>query len=296
MSVTLVKTDPTCSNVQLIDANVCVGDSIDILNNNITNLADQLNSITNFINNSINNNKFLSVFYNSSATMLRTMLDISIINEAYKDPYTTIAKLSTQWDYKQFSIHYPTIVKFVDYYVSKSQYDLQFLDWINNIFPTSLFPQKQIINFYVSLQYTDTFDFVFKGDYYENCATTNVKGITAVSCNECKGDTRFGGCNHDARGKHWCDNAYGYCNGSKPSGVETYSCQGLIQETYKSRLIDTFQIDQPVESYGYAGNSGDLKIDYERTGLEDRFIARIIKFTIQSDIDPDTGELTWGTI
>jgi hypothetical protein len=279
MSTKLLKSDPTCSNIQLIDENACLGDSLSIINSNVTNLSSGLDNLTSHVSQW---NNILSLFYANSATMVETMLNIQSINDAYVSPYTTIQLLSSQWNTKIFSIYYPEfyeLITFLSNVGTSNDYKNNVLSWLNVNFPPSSFADGQIINVFVNLYYTNHFIFSYQGNYIESCSP-NYHGDAVLTCTGAGADTRHGGCNHDAGGRHWCDNAYSYCNDTMISDVETYTCQGTPTITYDWTTVD----NDPNGNYSPSSNNvaaGNLNISYDRNG-NDTFLARIITYTFQN--------------
>ena len=237
MSTTLTKTNPTCSNIELIDANTCYGDALPIINSNIANLTATLISLKNTINSweSIINN-----FPLNSIKTLTTMFNIKLINDTFNSPYALLQSLSSQWNNQQFSVYYPTITS-VDYWYNKGNglYSTStdmvtsiLTPWLSGSFPANNFVNNQIINVFVNLSFTNVFTFYYHGNLTEYCLPQYHTAAT-LTCNGC-GDAnyRFGACNHDAGGRHWCDNAYSYCTQETTNQSNVYSCKGVVGKTY----------------------------------------------------------------
>jgi hypothetical protein len=277
MSYVLKKSEPSCSNIELIDANQCLLDSLPIINSNISKLQQNVDFILDKVD-GWTDQYFLTNFYNVSANMVKTMLNIQKINDTYVSSYTTVQNLSSQWNYKEFSLYFPDLIDFVLYYQNTTSYTELIANWLNYYFPPSSFAEGQVVNIFLTLKYTDTFNFVFQSNYVESCAP-NRNTAVALSCTGCGTDTRFGGCNHDAGGRHWCDNAYTYCSTLKTSETETYSCKGYYGNTYDCNLIN--QIFNPTLLINSSA-PGYLSIDYKIENIEDVFVGRIIKVRIQN--------------
>lgn len=286
MSTILKKTNPLCSNIDLIDSNSCLGDSLYIINKNFSNLEKTTRPmISSVLEWTDENSGLLTFFHNISSKLILTMYNIQTINDVYKSPYSTIQKLSSQWGSKEFSIYYPEIMDLVDYYSNTNTYEQQISYWFNTTFPTSNFSEGQIINIFITLSYSNYFDFSFNSSYNENCSPTS-HSDNNLSCNGCGGDTRNAGCNHDAGNRHWCDNAYSYCKQNlQNQTANSYSCTGYVGETFD---YDTY--------YGLysVGNTGYLQIKYEIPNIEDRFVSRIIKIKVQNK--NNDGNLIWEVI
>jgi hypothetical protein len=269
MSVLLKKTNPACSNIELIDLNECVGDSLKKINDifiNFSNIQAELSQIL------INNLYFRTYFDGLSSKMLNTALLIDSINSIYKAPYTTVQVLSSEWNSKQFSCYYPFLIDIVTYNNNIQIYNSVFLAHINFKYPPEKFPYGQKIDIFVSLTYTNVFDFVFKGNYVEDCSPTAKSGKDTLSCSGCGSDNRNAGCNIKGRG---CRNAYSYCKSTKTSQNYTYKCIGTVGTTY------TYDSYRPIP-FEQSWN-GDLRINYLSTLNEDMFVARVIKLKVEKN-------------
>ena len=278
MAYTLKKTDLNCSNVELIDSNQCLLDSLPIINSNISRLQTSVDFILKDVSR-LEESNFMTIFYNASAKMVTTMLDIQKINSTYISSHTTVQNLSSQWNYKEFSLYFPDLIDFELFYQNPNSFITLIANWLNYYFAPSTFAEGQVINLFITLTYKDNFNFVFKGNYIESCAP-NRNTANTLSCTGCGSDTRSGGCNHDTNGRHWCDNAYKYCTTNKISDNETYSCKGYYGATYDCELNNT-TFNPSLLSYTTA--QGYLNIDYQWKNLEDVFISRILKFKIQNE-------------
>lgn len=277
MSTILKKIDEACSNVQLIDENTCLADSYGTINHNMNALTSGVNAMINSVS-AWSNAEFLSNFYSISGDMINSMLNIQTIEKYYISPYTTIQNLSSKWNYKQFSLYYPSIINFDDYYYQPNVYNNYIKFWLTENFSPNSFGEGQIVNIFLTLNYINTFSYSFNGSYQENCSPT-ANSDNTLSCNGCGGDNRMGGCNHDVGGRHWCDNAYTYCKVGTISDDEVYSCLGRVNGTFQ--WISNNILSQNTFPF-YAGTTGSLSIDYNWNDLEDTFVARIIKFVYQN--------------
>jgi hypothetical protein len=302
MSLILRKQDPTCNLTQLLDSYSCLATSLSSINYNFVTLTNEItglqNQISSFIgfnpNNPTNDNG--DYMYNDqtgnqimtlSAAMIDRMYNIQKIQSVYSDPYSLIQNLSSQWSYKEFSIYYPSIFDLTSYNNQKAIYEATISSWLYQFFPANSFPAGQIMNLFITYSYTNYFNFEFKGNYLENCAPQGHSANT-ISCNGCGSDTRWGGCNHDAHGRHWCDNAYSYCTNVATTQSEAYTCQGYVGDT-----IDFDNVGN-VGSYD-AGNTGYLYIDYAVQNIPDQFVARIVGRRMQNQYDQN-GFLNWTII
>jgi hypothetical protein len=277
MSIILKKTDETCSSVQLIDENACLGNSFEIINSNVNTLVSGINAMVDSLS-SWNDINFLSNFYSISGEMVNTMLNIKTIEKYYISPYTVIQNLSSKWNYKEFSLYYPTIIDFNVYYINQTIYDDLIKNWLTQNFTPNSFGEGQIVNVFLTLNYTNTFSYSFSGSYQENCTPT-ANSDNTLSCNGCGGDNRNAGCNQDAGKNHWCGNAYAYCHASTRNDDETYTCVGHVNGTYQWVTHNQLSRNNYPQ---FVGNNGELYIDYNWDNIEDTFIGRIVKFVYQN--------------
>jgi hypothetical protein len=271
MAATFTKIDPTCLNIELIDANACLGDSLPIINSNVTTLSSSLNVLSNHISEW---DSILSSFNSLSSLMIQTMLNIQTIDDEYKSPYTTIQLLSSQWSTKRFSIYYTTMYELTAYISNESNYLNQITVWLENNFPASTFATNQIVDVFVNLYYINRFVFSFQGNLTESCSPNSHSDLT-ITCDGAGNDPRWGGCNHDWGGRHVCDNAYNYCTKKTTKDSETYTCQGNILSTWD--WTTPSGNSQPAPSLV----AGNLKIDYKQYG-SDEFMARVMTYTFKN--------------
>jgi hypothetical protein len=219
--ITLQKTDSNCSNAILIDQNLDLSPSLDIINYNIASLSASLNDLDRNLSDWQN---FYSVFSQNSSTLLQTAINIHTIDSACTSQYTTVVSLSSTWN-KGFSVFYPTILD-VDkwylqygngnYFFSKNNsQDLFLTSWLNSNFPPEDFIQNSYIDVFVTFSKTFDFQYNFSTSYVENCAPNAGNGGHA-QCSGCSGTEQDDAqCNRSALifGKwvHYCANGYTYC-------------------------------------------------------------------------------------
>ena len=278
MSTTLTKTDPTCSNIELIDANICYGDALPIINSNIANLTATLILLQNTINSWEN---IVTNFSLSSVQMLTTMFNLQLINEVYSSPYSLIQTLSSQWQTQQFSVYYPNIIDVGTWY-NDQHYGITtatntLIPWLTANFPNKNFVNGQIINVFVNLSFTTNFIFNYQGSMIEYCTPQYHTALT-LTCDGCGSDGRFAGCNHDSGGHHWCDNAYAECYSSQTKMSQTYTCRGIVGTTYIWNSTNAKPFTNTLTHISSVNSiPGHLSINYSITG-KDTFITSIISY------------------
>lgn len=240
--ITLSKTDPTCSNIYLIDENTCLGKSLDIIQSNIQTLSSNLSALM------INVDDWFDVYtsiYSLSAQMLSTIFNVKNIEKEYNSTYSTISGLSSSW-LKEFSLVYPKIFDFNEWY----NYDADVRDgilntWLQNNFPVENYLDNQVINVFVNLNQSMQFLFYYTRSYSETCAVTYSSGGTA-KCTPCSDNRAYQGCNITGKG---CRNAWSYCGSTtsnnqvqgicKTSGGKdlTITSSKLCTDRYFSRTV-----------------------------------------------------------
>jgi len=259
--IELQKINPSCSNVYLIDENACIADSFEYINSNISSLSA---NVSNLSKNSTKWDNFYTFVSQYSADIISTTLNVKTIDETYLSPYTTMQDLSSTWN-KGFSLYYPQIIEIGKWYnlsgpnnlfTLNCGQDLFLKNWLNQNFPANSFANNHYIDLFVNLYEDYHFTYKFSASFFEDCIPNSGGGATA-SCNGCP-DTRYGGCNHDEGGRHWCDNAYGYCGHTTTGASKAATCQS----TNGSKL---------------------LSVSLTSSDLYDRFFARIKQYRYVSD-------------
>jgi hypothetical protein len=260
--IELKKINPTCSNVYLIDENACIADSFEYINSNVRTLSA---NITNLTKNNNDWNNFYTYVSQYSAKIISTTLNAQTIDETYLSPYTTMQELSSTWN-KGFSLYYPKIIEISKWYnlsgpnnlfTLNCGQDLFLKDWLNLYFPAKDYVKEQYVNIYVNLYQDYQFTYKFSASFNEDC-TPNAGGNATAYCTKGCPDRRYGGCNHDEGGRHWCDNAYMYCNRTNSSNSTTAICKS---------------------------NTGSklLSVSLTSSDLYDRFFARVKQYRYITD-------------
>jgi hypothetical protein len=209
--------------------------------------------------------------------MVVTALNIQKINNSFRAPYTTIQVLSAQWNKKPFSVYLPSLIDIVQYNFDPAFFRSVIIQYLNFNFNPNLYPTTQEINVFISLTYTNIFEFIFSGSYQELCSPTARSATNTLTCNGCGGDNRYAFCNIRGRA---CGNAYRFCGTSKVQDSETFNCRGNVGDTivYDNAFLP------PVYSIG---ETGALDIQYKVLDLQDSFVCRVLKFKLINRIDND---------
>jgi hypothetical protein len=205
----LLKSNENCSNIFFIDENACVGDTLNLINNNVSilsaNLVDLSRDFPMWAG-------IFSSFVAASGTLITTLLNIENIENTIGPAYSCVQTFSGNW-VKEFSLYFPTMFNIADWEVVANK-DLTLKAWLNANFPADFFPDYQIVNIFVSTNQQLPFEFTFSRSYEENCAPRG--GSTTVTCNGCgsgnQGIYRSAGCNvKGGPNKGYCGNAFKLC-------------------------------------------------------------------------------------
>jgi len=203
--ITLSKTDSKCSNIYLIDENMCLGNSLDIIQSNIQTLSANLSAMM------VNVDDWYDVYssvYALSAQMLSTIFNTKSIKKAYESTYSTISSVSSTW-LKEFSLIYPSMFDFKSWYIRNSdERDGILGSWLQINFPAENYLDNQVVNIFVNLNQNMQFLFYYSRTYTETCAVTKTSGGLAT-CKACPDNRAYQGCNITGRG---CTNAWSYCS------------------------------------------------------------------------------------
>lgn len=222
------KTNPTCSNVILIDENKCISSSVDILNQNFLNLDSILQDLKSFddgvsqISLYDGGPSFFSQYQTISADMLNTANNIKTINDNIDSAMLTVTNLSSTW-LKPITLYYPQMFEiqyFIDQYSNGTPDFL--VGWIGQYFPPQDNIVGQKIKVYINTYQIVKFYFNFTRTYYESCGP-NVSGDNTVQCTSCPDNRPFQGCNITGIG---CRNAWSYCFSNNKPTSNTYTCVG----------------------------------------------------------------------
>ncbi len=272
MTIEIKKTDSTCGDIDLIDENLCVGNSLSIINSNVVSLSSRLNNLLTDVNKW---NSVYTLFNQSSSAMFSTVLNIKKINESYQSHVSVVQSLSANWN-KEFSVYYPKIINMAstiagsnqvtpgDWYTDANNIQsgnlTKLQNWMKINFPPSEYIEGQIVNLFVSLYETIYFNFYFYRNYYEYCVPNKIVGYNntdgaAVSCNGCGADPRQAGCNHhnnnDGTGD-WCGNPYDHCGHSYTKDVQKGNCTGnggRLLEIEKNKTLSDRHLSRVVVLY-----------------------------------------------
>lgn len=277
------KLDASCSLVYLIDENFCAKDSLDIINYNVQSLCANLAELE------ARAQKWNDVYTNfiaNSAAWLASSSDIQYYNAKWMQAYSTVTSLSATWN-QEFSIYYPEILPITDWYGSDTNTPQQnsykqtnFPKWLNKTFPSTNYTNKQVINLFVNLNQSKSFDYTFSKVYYEPCIPS---GFAEVVCtNPSTKPSR--GCNHHGgrNGNKPCDNAYNYCTMETPRLGYKITCNGYATNDKQEILNPNIR-----DIANYRGKN--LKVG-KYISSSDSSVARIISIKYINNTTSNTWE------
>jgi hypothetical protein len=241
------KTSEDCSLVYLIDENLCLSQSYEIINHNTASLSAALADVEGF--STFWNNIYTNFTANSAAWLMATS-HLQTYNQLWSSAYSVVNSLSSTWN-TEFTVYYPFITLITDWYSSLQTNKNNVGSWLENNFPSNEYSDQQIINVQINLKHVQPFTFSFTRSYKETCAPS---GGQTLECSSCARPHR--GCNHHGgRAGHGpCDNAYSYCG------------------------IAVKQLEAKFACIGRGGK--ELKIDYKLNST-DNSVARIVTLKFQ---------------
>lgn len=220
------KTNQGCSVVTLIDEFQCVGNSLQIINDNFASLSGTLMSLENYA--SFWNDTY-TLFTANSANWFVMSSHLQQYNSLWNQAYTTVNTLSANWN-SPFTVYYPQLILLDEWYSKYNSYNNSIIPtWIQKNFPTSKYSPNQIVIIQINLYHKQPFKFTFSRNLTEQCIP---QGGVTLSCEPCKNP--YHGCNHHGgqAGEGPCTNAYKDCNASFTADkVSSFSCLGTGGKT-----------------------------------------------------------------
>lgn len=207
-----------CSLIYLLDENLCLKDSLDVINYNVTSLSGSLFELETYANKW---NQAYTTFTANSATWLIISSHLQSYNKLWNSAHTTVQTLSSNWG-KEFTLFYPTVIELDDWYAQTPYYTNTVLgNWLSTNFPARNHLPNQIVLIQTSLSHQQPFSFNFSKSYIETCGP---QGGVTVTCQPCGLPNR--GCNHHGgrAGFGPCTNAYTHCGQDVQAFLANFSC------------------------------------------------------------------------
>jgi hypothetical protein len=257
------KIKESCSNIFLIDENLCLANSYQIINYNIQNLSSALISLQPTINYF---NQEYTYFTQNSAKFIELNSNLKSKTEKLNNAYTLTINNSSSFN-KPISIFYETPINISEWNSNISSnslyYQNLFKSWLDLYYPTVNFPNNQRITLNINLYLEQDFNLAnnqnsgdpssintnlgFYRQYTEECKPQTGAPIT-VSCGNSPCALPNRGCNHHSKNQSYCFNAYEKCSKSVSGGANSRGgCTGTgsklleISDNYmtKDRYIST---------------------------------------------------------
>lgn len=250
------KVNEDCSLVYLIDEDLCLSQSYEIINHNISSLSASLADVEGYT--PFWNNIYTNFTANSAAWLMATS-HLQVYNLLWSSAYSVVKALSSTWN-TEFTVYYPLVVLITDWYSSLQANKDRVAVWLETNFPSKEYANLQKINVQINLKHLQPFSFTFARSYNETCAPSGGQTLECATCNR---PSR--GCNHHGgRAGHGpCTNAYDDC------------------------AVANKQLEAKFACVGYGGK--ELKINYKLES-NDNSIARIVTLKFQKN------QNKWGLI
>lgn len=223
-NVDFKKIDENCGNVFLIDENLCLDKSYDIITHNFETQFDNLFSLN---GTSESFNSLYSNFSRNSASWITAIDNFQTLSAIWFSAETTTKNLSANWQ-KEIHLIYNKIIQLEDYYspVAMQTYKNQIKDWISTNFNQHI-PNGQIINIDVYLHTTETFTWDYYRQYYENCVPPNsIIPTTGCRCSRPNFSCNKVHVNGAIQNGGQCMNAAQFCGHQRsvPVGRDNVNC------------------------------------------------------------------------
>lgn len=221
------KINENCSNIYLIDENLCLNKSLYIINANFKLLSANSKCL---LDQTLYFNAIYDRFYSQISKYETAISNMAILSAKFESAYATVNSLSSTWA-EPITITYNEIVTETDWNTFKSVKLNDIRSWLITNFPTANYKPNQIFNINVIINKNDPFQFVFDKTYYEACATNSGAGIDcSAGCGkpnrQCNITERAG------RGtRHYCINLYDRCNSNIGAGSSVFGCKAYGANT-----------------------------------------------------------------
>jgi hypothetical protein len=271
----LPKNDNNCSLVYLIDENFCLGDSLQIINNNVESLSASLLTLE---NESQIWNEIYSFFSTNTSSWFSNAEIIPFYNELWMNTYSLVQKLSASWN-KMFTMYYPTVLSYDEWYGIKttpkwSLYNSSVIPtWLKGILPPRDFLPGQEVNVFIYLYWTESFSIDYTGAYGEPCLPytldpQNNFNTVEIQCPGLCPQVQGAGCN-GASARTYYEN-----------GVQLYFPGGCTSNV----LIGCDKNSGGAKAFFTCSSSGGTTLSLRHTFTDtDTFITRIVQLKYRSN-------------
>jgi hypothetical protein len=220
--ITFNKIDKTCSNSYLIDENLCLSDTLNVINYNTASLSAAIFNVGRYDQTWKN---LYTTFIVYSAKWIRAATNIQQFSAKWLNMATTVNALSSTWQ-REFTVYYPQMIDIASWNsLGTTNQNSTLRNWLNSNFNPSKSNANQIVSVVVYLSQQYSFAFNFSRSYYENCMPNG--GGVSVSCGRCAKPYQM--CNHHGgkAGYGPCTNLFDACSVSSTTSIPSpVTCVG----------------------------------------------------------------------
>lgn len=227
------KIKESCSNIFLIDENLCLSNSYQIINYNIQSLSSTLISLQPTIDYF---NQQYTYFTQNSSKFLEVNSNLKLKTQKLNEAYTLTVNNSSSFN-KPISVFYNIPINVTEWNSNINSNSLYyqnfFKSWLSLYYPNVNFPNNQKIILNVNLYTEQDFNLAnnrnsgdpsstdknlgFYRQHTEDCKPE--KGVAVnISCGNDSCRTPNKGCNYHSKNQSYCFNAYSKCKQSARGG------------------------------------------------------------------------------
>lgn len=250
-----------CSVVYLIDEDLCLGNSYEIINTNFDNLSSSQENLSTYSDSWYG---LYTIFSANSSKWLNALYNITTLSAQWESAYATKESYKKYWDLPIYLV-YPDILEYFSYYANTASYENIFKSWITQKFPPNQYIMNQKIDISINLYIIKSFSYSFDRSHTEYCTPATGDSTANVCCGGCgRGDMAL--CNfypgdqtHEHHTQKQCHPicSDGACAITTDTHCESYTCH-----TYS-----------PPQT---------LYLNYSAS-FSDRYVTRIISLVFKND-------------
>jgi hypothetical protein len=238
-----------CSNIFLLDENLCLSNSYNVINYNIISLSSALVSLQPTIE--YFNNQY-TYFTQNSSKILEINENLKNKTKNLNDAYTLTTSNSSSFN-KVFNVSYENPINVTDWNsnitTNVAYYQNLFKTWLTQYYPNNKYTENQNIVVNVILYFEQEFNLSnnekggvpnnfnsnsgFFREHVEDCKPMGGTSVS-VPCNNNSCGLPNRGCNHHSKNQNYCFNAYEKCGkNANGGGQASGNCFGTGSETLK---------------------------------------------------------------
>jgi hypothetical protein len=174
------KINKECSSIYLIDENLCLSDSLKVLNINFFNLQTQLQVIFEY---SEYFKEFYNLFTSNSSFYFDVLTNLNQFSALWDSSFETISRNYNKFSEIPIYLIFPALIEFNDWYgESNNSVKSKIISWLNLNFPATEYPLNQKLNISLNLTKNHDYMFNFQKSYYENCSMFQIKSEQCKPC------------------------------------------------------------------------------------------------------------------